>query len=224
MNEKIYPKAICKGSIVLHSACMGCDKCAEEWRELRAKGWRIISPHIQVMDITTQEEIASLRSDLERAREELGECLRHRALMNEAPKTGLRPSGIDRFLEAEAWRPMEAYPTKLDPGPDVRWGPRAVLLFPSDVYPEGVAHVGWLEADMWMVIDHEDDRAMLQMTRKCSGGMYRSHDPIGWLPLPFSERDADPKGEDLRSKAEFISSPVCEANSPNHSQGETPNV
>ncbi len=44
---------ICKGSYVLGSACGGCSRCAEEWKRIRADGWRLISPNIEIMDTST---------------------------------------------------------------------------------------------------------------------------------------------------------------------------
>lgn len=35
---------ICKGSIVIGTGCMSCEKCKTEWRRLRETGWRIVSP------------------------------------------------------------------------------------------------------------------------------------------------------------------------------------
>ncbi len=44
---------VCRGSYVLGTACGGCSRCAAEWKQRRADGWRFISPSIEIMDATT---------------------------------------------------------------------------------------------------------------------------------------------------------------------------
>lgn len=60
---------ICKGSFRLGSGCAQCKRCGQEWAEMRARGWRIISPNIVIMDITTTMKFERLQAELREARE-----------------------------------------------------------------------------------------------------------------------------------------------------------
>lgn len=159
--------------------------------------------------IAQRAELASLRSELSTLKEAKGESLRDRALASEAP-TGLQPSAVDPFREAEPvlpWQPME---TALKDGK-----PILIEFMGADGRPmHGIVH--WGCPTHWHLSSWHPSRCADCEKGWMGGlGMIFTAEPLRWFSLRSgtSEKDRNTKCGDFLGSVEDEGL-VCEANSP----------